>query len=97
MSFQLFQDTHGDGDQWAIPPERPDDDYAEPCENYVKPSKRQMMLQDITPDDLDGNGMKTCGGKVKWISQHNYYNGQWNCCTVTVECEFCGVYDFEAV
>lgn len=65
--------------------------YPDPCENLVK-------IPEADPDDPEiENGMGRCGGTVWDIGGHSYYNGQYQCYTLYLECEHCGTYDVECV
>lgn len=56
--------------------------YEQRCENDV---------------DEAGNLMDECGGRVVAVGGQGYYNGSYQCYTLTLECEKCGVYDVECV
>lgn len=48
--------------------------------------------------DENGNFMEeACGGRVVVVGGSGYYNGSYQCYTLTLECEKCGVYDVECV
>lgn len=48
--------------------------------------------------DENGNRMEeACGGRVVAVGGQGYYNGSYQCYTLTLECENCGVYDVECV
>lgn len=47
--------------------------------------------------DENGDEMPECGGRVVAIGGSGYYNGSYQCYTLTLECERCGVYDVECV
>lgn len=38
-----------------------------------------------------------CGGKQFVIDGYGYYNGSYQCYTLTLKCENCGPYDVECV
>ncbi len=38
-----------------------------------------------------------CGGRQKDLGGFGYYNGSYQCYTLTLECENCGPYDVECV
>jgi len=49
------------------------------------------------PDDFYEEPCDECGGKVRAIGGSHWYNGQYDCYTLVLECENCGIYDVECV
>lgn len=87
MNFELMPEGQESGPDW-----RTEDDYCEPCENLV-----EIGEDDEFGREPDEDGMGYCGGRVRYISEHHYYNGMYDCITLTLECEHCGLYDVECV
>lgn len=57
--------------------------------------------QEQWPEPLEENqyedDCEECGGKQYVIGGHGYYNGSYNCYTLTLRCVNCGPYDVECV
>lgn len=71
-------------------------DYGEPptdfdtAELYEERCENEVFEDGVIRDEA-------CGGRLVAIGGHGYYNGSYDCYTLTLECEFCGPYDVECV
>lgn len=58
--------------------------------------------ENIPPTDFDDAELyeercEECGGKVVATGGNGYYNGNYQCYTLYLECENCGPYEVECV
>lgn len=75
---------------------RDDQDFGEPPTDF----DTAELYEERCENDVDENGNlmeEPCGGRLVAIGGHGYYNGSYQCYTLTLECEFCGTYDVECV
>ena len=49
------------------------------------------------PDDFYEERCEECGGGVVVTGGQHWYNGQYNCYTMYLNCENCGPYEVECV
>lgn len=59
-------------------------------------------IVDLTPTEYKPRrGLTTpqclCGRFAKYVGVRHYYNGNFDCATLTVECKHCGTVDIELV
>lgn len=74
----------------------PDDyDPGEPPTDFDTAELYEQRCENVW--DENGNEIPECGGRVVAVGGHGYYNGSYQCYTLTLECENCGVYDVECV
>lgn len=72
-------------------------DYGEPPTDFDTAELYEERCENEVEDEDTGRPDGVCGGRVVAIGGRGYYNGSYDCYTLTLECEHCGVYDVECV